>query len=331
MTNRITLYPSQISFDQKVGETILDSAIASGFPFKYSCKKGSCGDCKVTLLSGEVESSDPYRIISEEQKKQGVILSCMSKSTGACNLEAEIIPELAGINRKVVPAKIDSIEFPVEDVAIINFRLPPNSDFKYLPGQYLNLSYLGVQRSYSIANTQDTSTGIELHIRKVPSGIMSGHVFETFKQDMLVRLDGPIGSFFVRETSRPIIFIATGTGFAPVKSMLESLLFNNSDRRIYLYWGVTSEDSYYDEKPNEWASKNSLLTFIPVVSGCNASWDGRRGLVHEAVLEDFSSLEGVDVYASGSPKMIESAWKSFSLKNLPENQFYSDAFVSSDN
>ena len=193
------------------------------------------------------------------------------------------------------------------------------------------MSFDGVTRSYSIANSCTEAGGIELHIRKVHGGAMSEKVFSKMGENTLVRINGPIGTFFVRDSERPIIFLFGGTGYAPVKAMVEQLLEERSHRPIYIYWGAQKQTGFYSTLPDEWSNGNSNIKYIPVVSDVDPTWSGRSGFVHHAVLEDFADLQNFDVYACGSPLMIDAARKDFIERGLPEKQFYSDSFVASGN
>lgn len=316
----IRLQPSNIQFSAIENSTILDSALNAGIILEHSCKNGSCGLCSSKIVSGEVISQEGNKYIQGQ-----VFLTCQCKPTSELVIEAEYYPELSAVTRKVTPCKVVSIDKD-DQFAILKFRLPPTTGLNYLPGQYINLSYQGVTRSYSIANA-NISDGLELHIRRVPNGSMSELLFSDIKIDALMRIDGPIGTFFIREDSRPIIFLAGGTGFAPVKAMVESLISQGSSREISIYWGMNCSSDFYSALPIEWASEFKNITYIPVVSGDDPEWKGRRGLVHQAVLNDIKNMSIHCVYACGSPQMIAAAKQDFVNVGLSEKQFFSDAFT----
>lgn len=205
--------------------------------------------------------------------------------------------------------------------AIFKFRLPPTAAFKYLLGQYINLSYQGVTRCYSIANA-DSNDGIELHIIRVPGGVMSELLFSDVTVNSLLRMDVPIGTLFVRPDTKPIAFLAGGTGFAPVKAMVESLIAQESSRDISIYWGMNSSKDFYSDLPIEWASKFKNVKYTPVVSADDHEWNGRKGLVHKAVIEDIQDMSSCCVYACGSPLMIAAAKEDFISVGLLEKQFF---------
>lgn len=325
----IKLIPSRVTFDASNELSLLDSAILSNYSLQYGCRDGQCGVCKSKLLKGKVDQPRDIAGISDSDIQQGYILTCCAKPLSDIQLQADYFPELQGIASKVVPCRVDSIEYPANEIAIIKLRLPPGMDFSYLAGQYIHLINNGERRSYSIANMCKLGNGIELHIRKVENGRFSNLIFNELKENQLFRIEGPFGSFFVRDSSGPIIFIAGGTGFAPVKAMIEKLLVENSQREIYFYWGVTSKDLIYSELPKGWELGYKNIHYVPVLSGEDNNWSGRNGFVHLAVLEDFKSLQGVEVYACGSSEMINCAKRDFLKQGLSAEDFYSDAFVKS--
>lgn len=317
----VIIKPSGISFDVIENTTVLESAIRAGIILEHSCKNGSCGLCESKIIEGEVIDEQGCSFSSGQN-----FLTCQCKST--CTelmIEAEYYPELASLSRKTVPCKVTLAEINNE-FFILKFRLPPTAKFDYLPGQYINLSYQGITRSYSIANAS-SKDGIELHIRLINNGAMSNLLLAGIKPDTLMRIDGPIGTFFIREDDRPIIFLAGGTGFAPVKAMVEALISSSSKRDINIYWGMNKAIDFYSKLPSEWESKYDNITFIPVVSGSDVEWNGRTGFVHQAVLQDFCNLSDFCVYACGSPQMIAAAKNDFINVGLSEKQFFSDAFT----
>lgn len=321
MKQIIKVLPSAVCFESTENTTVLDAALTAGVTLEHSCRNGSCGLCTSKIIQGEVLDHNNQVLGSGH-----TFLTCQCRShSQELIIESEYYPELSKVSRKVVPCKVSSVEVDA-DFLVIKLRLPPTANFAFLPGQYINLNYQGISRSYSIANA-DSKDGIELHIRRVPDGVMSSLLFSEIKLDTLMRIDGPIGTFFVHESSDPIIFLAGGTGFAPVKAMVEALISSHSSRKVSIYWGMNSGKDFYSQLPNEWAEKFDNITFIPVVSGIDAEWDGRTGLVHRAVLQDIQEMAGYCVYACGSPHMITAAKEDFVKVGLPEKKFFSDAFT----
>jgi len=326
--NSIKIQPSGIEFPGLENKTILESAISSNVYLEHSCMNGSCGTCKVKLLHGEVKQQGDFTSLTEDEINEGYILTCCSQVVTDIELVANYYPELALIKKTIQPCKVEELNFPSADVAILKLKLPPTAKFQFLAGQYVRLIIKGERRSYSIANISDTYSGVELHIRKVANGLFSEYIFNNLKVDQLLRLEGPVGSFFVREGDSPIIFLAGGTGFAPVKSMVEELIKQKTKRKICIYWGASTASDFYSDVANEWQNQFENITYLPVCSG--VEYDGRKGLVHEAVLEDIKDISNYEVYACGSPMMIDAARNDFISKGLIPDKFHSDAFVTSD-
>ncbi|MCW8886172.1 MAG: FAD-binding oxidoreductase [Motiliproteus sp.] len=321
----VRIQGSDIEFVCDAGETILDAALRQGFNLPHSCQSGSCGQCAAVILDGAAKDDEGIQETGEE------ILSCCSYATTDLLLKTAVVSELQGVKVKTLPAKVDGIERVANDVLILTLRFPPKEAFTFLPGQFIDLLFQGVRRSYSIANACAESKKIELHIRAVKDGLFTEHAFSHLKQNDLLRFEGPLGTFFVRQGQRPIIFLAGGTGFAPVKSMVESLITEQDRRDIYIYWGADIPESLYSSLAGEWQRDHSNVNYIPVISGQvdGDDWGGRRGLAHQAVLEDFPSLSGFDVYACGSPAMIDAARNDFQTAGLSIDRFYADAFIAS--
>ena len=321
MPYNITLKPTNVSFDADSNETVLDSALQNNIHLEHSCKNGDCGVCTATIVSGCVQ------IECGESRDSGEFLTCTSKPLDNLEIEVQYFPELSNIQKRNIPVKIDSCNLVANDVLKLLFRVPPNLKLNYLPGQYVDLSYKEVVRSYSIANAKLENGMIELHVRYVPNGKMSALLFNNLQKNTLMRLYGPHGTFFVRDDSAPIIFLAGGTGYAPIKAMVQGLLKENCQRDIYIYWGVASVDGLYCNAPEVWSNEHENIRYIPVVSGNTKTWKGRVGLVHKAVASDFGDLSEFHVYACGSPVMIDAAKQSFLQKGLKKDRFYSDAFT----
>lgn len=323
MNYDVKIQPGDLSYIASKEDTILDAALANKLFLEHSCKKGDCGLCTVTLLSGSVKSKQGC-ITS-----QGEILACSSYPVSDLSIRANFYPDLAEIQCVTLPCKIVSQIFLAPDILILTLRYPSTIKFDYLPGQYIDLIYKGVRRSYSIANTQTDSAGIELHIRLIPNGEFSQLLRHESGIGQMVRIEGPKGTFFVRKSSSPIIFLAGGTGFAPIKAMVELLLETKEDRNIYIYWCVANSESFYTSLPYSWAEKYNNIRYIPVVSGEDKEWNGRKGPVYQVIVNDFHELSKCHVYACGSPDMINNAKKMFISSGLDPLNFYADIFVSS--
>ncbi|WP_050883307.1 CDP-6-deoxy-delta-3,4-glucoseen reductase, partial [Yersinia intermedia] len=306
--------------------TILDSALENNINIEYSCKDGTCGSCKAKLISGEIEQGENSALTNEDISN-GFILTCCSKPKTNIEINVNYYPELSHIKKKTYPCKLDNIEIIGSDIAILSLRLPPTARIEYLAGQFIDLIINGQRRSYSIANA--SGGNIELHIRKVSNGVFSQIIFNELKLQQLLRIEGPQGTFFVRDNDRPLIFLAGGTGFAPVKAMVEELINKNDQRPIHIYWGMPQGRLFYSDIVNKWSVEYPNIQYVPVVSEEDSSWHGQTGFVHQAVINDFPDLSNFSVYACGSLAMISAAHQEFVEYGLAEDQFFSDAFVSS--
>lgn len=326
MANNVILVPSSITYLIEENESLLAAATRQNIVLEHSCGTGQCGACKAKVLVGQVEFEDRYNVLTSDELASGVVLTCVTKALSPIELEAEYHPELAGIVKKTVPCKVADLQFPVPDVAVLRLRLPPTAQFQFLPGQFIDLSAQGVTRSYSVASAGIENNQLELHIRQVPGGQFSDIVFNQLKPEQLLRLHGPHGTFFVRHDTRPLIFLAGGTGFAPVKAMVEDLIARGDKRPVHIYWGQRTASAVYSDLASQWAQQHAHIQAHIVVSD-DPTWSGRRGLVHEAVLQDFANLAGCTVYACGSSAMIAAAKTAFLQQGLEDKAFHSDAFL----
>ena len=322
LKHNITIKPANIQYSASTDITLLDAALASKYPLQYSCKKGSCGTCVAQVITGAVKNEN------SEVINTGSILTCCSYALTDVSLKANYYVELANIECVTVPCKIANKQLITADIMILSLRLPPTTTINYLPGQYIDLIHGNIRRSYSIANAPISNSNIELHIRLFQDGEMS-QALQQSTLNQLMRIEGPKGTFFIRQSEAPIIFIASGTGFAPVKAMIENLLANKSKRTIYIYWGMSHSTSLYTNIAMSWEKEFNNVHYIPVVSSNDHTWNGRVGLVHKAVINDFVNLRLYHVYACGSNKMIYAAKEAFIAQGLQAENFYSDAFVTS--
>ncbi|MGY2339208.1 FAD-binding oxidoreductase [Pseudomonas sp. SDO5532_S415] len=317
-------------FNSAIGESMLDNARTQGITLEYSCRTGRCGVCKAKVVSGETEAFKGELSLSEEERQDGYVLTCCRYASTDVELDIEDIGALGDISVRTMPCRIDAIGMLADNVIQLILRLPPNSKFSYLPGQYLDvIGAGGVRRSYSIANAHREDAKLELHIREVEQGVMSQYWFTEAKVNDLLRLEGPLGTFSLREKEcKNIVFLATGTGIAPVKAILEQILSTPAlvvGKKIYIYWGGRTQKDIYWE-PN---LDGLDAVFIPVLSRADSSWAGRNGYVQTALMEDALDLSQSVVYACGSEDMIFSARESLAKAGLPAKNFYSDAFVRS--
>lgn len=327
MPYKVRLSPSNVEFSVQDGQSILEGALAENITLEYSCSNGQCGECKATLQSGSLDQKDNT---ADVVLKENQLLTCRSYPRSDVVLQASYLQELQHIKRKTIPAKVSTIKRISDDVLLLTFRLPPTANFKYLSGQFIDLMWAGQKRSYSLASSKVTNNTLELHIKKVENGVFSYFLFNELKENQLLRFFGPLGTFFVRDNERPIIFICTGSGFAPVKSMVENLIENNSNRAIHIYWGGRYRTDLYSDLPHQWAEKYSNINYTPVYSKEIKLVDGdASGYCQHEVVKQHQSLSGFDVYACGSDKMIHDAKNLFIENGLQDEQFHSDSFLPS--
>ena len=317
-------------FEAKVGESMLDAALRNGVVLPYSCRTGRCSTCKCKVSTGETVALHPELGLSEDEKKDGWILSCVRGAITDVALDVEDLGDTELFPAKTLPSRIESMDLLADDVVKVMLRLPPTADFRFNAGQYLDvIGPNGVRRSYSIASGTVHEQKLELHIRRVPDGELSDYWFTKAKANDLLRLNGPLGTFFLRDvTGLDLVFLATGTGIAPVKAMLEGLRdtpAHKMPKSITVYWGGrVYSDLYWTPPPMDFE-----LRYLPTLSRAHDGWDGARGYVHHVCLATSNNLQNAAVYACGSDAMIQSAHRELTAAGLPENRFYSDAFVCS--
>jgi CDP-4-dehydro-6-deoxyglucose reductase len=331
---KVTLQPSGHSFDVAEGESVLEAALRHGFILPYGCKNGACASCKGRIVSGEVDyGSYQAKALSDAEKAEGKALFCQAKPLSDLVIEARTVGAAKDIPVKTLPCRVQKLERLAEDVIVLELKLPANERLQFLPGQYIEfLLRDGSRRSFSMANAPEEDELIQLHVRHVPGGQFTDHVFGKMKERDILRFEGPHGTFFLREDSqKPIVFVASGTGFAPIKAILEHALRKGVARPMTLYWGGRRpKDLYLNELPVKWASEHANFKYVPVISDAlpEDGWTGRAGFVHRAVMQDFPDLSGHQVYACGVPVMVDSARRDFIAQcKLPEDEFYADSFT----
>jgi len=334
MTVQINIRPSDHTFACEADETVLQAAMRADLMIPYGCRNGACGTCKGRILEGTVDFG-PHQpsTLSDDEKRRGLALFCVARPQSDLVIEVREVRRAGDIQIKRLPCRIESIGKPAADVAIVRLKLPSNERLQYLAGQYIDfLLKDGHRRSFSIATPPHADELLELHIRHTPGGLFTDPLFSTYKGREILRFEGPLGSFYLREDNdKPVIFVAGGTGFAPIKAMIEHMLHHRIPREIVLYWGArTKRDLYLPELPGHWQTENPNFTFIPVLSepASDDAWPGRTGFVHQAVLDDFRDLSGYQVYACGAPPMIDAARRDFTtLRALPGMEFFADSFT----
>ncbi len=332
MSRQITIQPSGHVFHADEGETILEAALREGFMLPYGCRNGACGSCKGKVVEGEVDHGNPQETaLSAAERDLGMALFCQASARADLVIECREIGAVKDIPVKTLPCRVQTLELVSPDVMRIRLRLPAAERLQFLAGQYIDILLKdGSRRSLSMANPPHDDNLLELHLRNY-GGPFSTHVFTRMKEKDILRFEGPLGSFYLHEDSdKPAVLVAGGTGFAPIKAIIEHALHNKIRRPMTLYRGARhAADLYLNELPELW-QRESGIDYIPVVSDATPEegWSGRRGLVHEAVMEDMPDLSGYEVYACGAPAMIAAARLDFCTRcGLPETAFHSDAFT----
>jgi len=338
MSFQITLKPAERSFNVERDEAILPAAIRQGVGLPYGCRDGACGSCKSRLLEGRViHGAHQHKALSAAEEEAGFILTCCATPQTDCVVEARSVPGAGDHPVLKMPTRVMSISKPASDVAVLKLQLPANQNFQYRAGQYLEfILRSGARRSYSMANAPHdlgSPPALELHIRHMPGGQFTDQVFSTLKEKDILRMEGPFGSFFLREGSdKPLVLLASGTGFAPIKAILQQLRHLGSTRPAVLYWGCRRKaDLYQHNWCEQMAAEMPTLRYVPVLSepATPDAWTGRTGFVHQSVMADFPDLSGHQVYTCGVPVMVESAQRDFIARcGLPADEFYADSFTS---
>ncbi|HQR04867.1 MAG: CDP-6-deoxy-delta-3,4-glucoseen reductase [Proteobacteria bacterium] len=333
MAFRITLQPSGHAFAAPADETILATADSAGLILPYGCRNGACGACKAQVVSGEIEPGEyQEKALSAAERAQGKALLCRARPLSDLVLEVREVRTGGEIPVKTLPCRVNKLERLAPDVINLSLRLPASERLQFLAGQYIEfLLKDGSRRAFSLANAPHDDGALQLHIRLIPGGRFTTQVFETMKEKDILRFQGPLGTFFLREESdKPMILLAGGTGFAPIKALVEHALHNRIARPMHLYWGARDRAGLYlPDLPGQWQTQCDHLDYVPVLSDATSAdqWSGRTGLVHKAVLEDFADLSGFQVYACGAPAMIDAARAEFTTAGLPEEEFFADSFT----
>jgi len=338
MAFTVTVNPSGRKFDVEDNEFVLEAALRQGVELPYGCKNGACGSCKAKVVEGGLEHGEhTEKALSPDDAAAGFALMCRALPKSPLVIEARLVSGTADIPVRKMPCRVSSIERVAPDVAVLKLQLPANERLQYLAGQYVELLLRdGTRRSYSMAGAPHAADQLELHVRHMPGGKFTDALFgatqPAVRERDILRFEGPMGTFFLREDSdKPIVFLASGTGFAPIKAIVEHCIEKGVRRPMTLYWGGRRpQDLYMHALCGQWQSVLPLR-YVPVISDAlpEDGWSGRTGFVHRAVMEDFPDLSGHQVYACGAPIVIESARRDFTAQcGLPEDEFFADAFTS---
>ena len=330
--NKVTIKNSGHTFDVRPSQTVLQAAIDAGINLPYGCRNGACGSCKAKLVSGKVMHND-YQgsAMSDAELAAGNTLLCCAMAETDLVIECREVGGLAGIKPRILPARVAKKEWLSHDVLALHLQLPASERLQFKAGQYIEFILKdGSRRAYSIANAPHDSDYLQLHIRVLKDGAFSQLAANELQEKAILRLEAPFGNFFLREDSaKALIMVAGGTGFAPIKGIIEHMLHNNIKRPIVLYRGARQlQDLYMQDLCEKWADLMPNVTYIPVISEPqNDNWPGRTGLVHQAVLDDYKNLNDYQAYVCGAPAMCEVAHASFVQQGLLADEFFSDAFT----
>ena len=334
MPHQVTIKPSNRTFTASEGETVLDAALREGVIIAYGCRNGACGTCKGKLIDGKVDyGTYQEHALPEAERNAGMALFCQAAPLTDIVIECREIAGVKDVPIKVLPCRVQKMERVTPDVMVLQLKLPANERLQFLAGQYIDILLKnGARRSFSMANPPHNDAFLELHLRNY-GGPFSEHVFTGMKEKDILRFEGPFGTFFLREGGvKPILFVASGTGFAPVKAMIEHALRAGVERSMTLYWGArVRADLYMNDLAERWHTDHGIR-YVPVLSEARSSdeWTGRTGFVHRAVMQDLPDLSEYQVYACGAPAMVEAAHKDFTTQcGLPEDEFFSDSFTPS--
>jgi CDP-4-dehydro-6-deoxyglucose reductase len=338
MPHQITIEPSGHIFSAEAYETLLEAAMETGFNLPYGCRNGTCGTCKGKVVEGSVDYGEHVaNLLTDEEKQAGLALFCCARPLTDLVIECREVSADNTVKPRIMPARVQKLQQLSHDVMALFLKLPSNERMQFMAGQYVEFILKdGKRRAFSFANAPHDDELLEMHLRLIPGGQFTHYVFSEMHEKAILRLEGPFGSFYLREDSaKPIIFVAGGTGFAPIKGIIEHAMHHKSERKMVLYWGVKSlQDLYMPELPERWQAANTNFSFIPVLSEAQISdnWQGRTGLVHQAVLDDYANdgqngLSDYQVYCCGAPVMVETAHQTFQAQGLPEDEFFSDAFT----
>ncbi len=338
MTFTVQIKPADRSFTVERDEAILPAAIRQGIGLPYGCRDGACGSCKSRLLEGRViHGAHQLKALSAAEEEAGFVLTCCATPQTDCVVEARTVPGAGEFPVLKMPTRLMTIERAAPDVAVLRLQLPANQQLQYRAGQYVEFILRdGARRSYSMANAPTqlgSPPAIELHIRHMPGGKFTDHVFGAMKEKEILRMEGPFGSFFLRaESDKPIVLLASGTGFAPIKAIVQQMQDQGITRPAVLYWGCRRKaDLYQHDWCMQAAAAMPNLRYVPVLSepAPEDAWTGRTGFVHQAVMADLPDLSGHQVYACGAPVMVDSAQRDFVARcALPADEYYADSFTS---
>ena len=327
------------SFVCKPDESILDAALRQNIQLPYGCRGGRCGSCIGDLLQGEIAYPNGQpKGISDQEHGEGKVLFCQARAKSDLLIEARVIDVPKGVVVRKMPARVHELKKLAADVIGLKLKIPSNDRLQFLPGQYMDFILdEGRRRSFSLANAPHEDQFLEFHIRHVDGGYFTPLVFAELKKKALLRIEGPLGRFYLRKDSKePIIMMGGGTGIAPLRSMILQMIATGTNQAIHLFWGVRAlKDAYLVDEIGQWLKKCPALKFTLVLSEPEPG-DTKQmpvdlglvesGYVHEALIRTYPDLSAYVVYMSGPPPMIDAARAVFLQQGMVKDKLFSDAF-----
>lgn len=329
MTHTITVQPSGRTFTAEAGETVLDAALRHGIDFPYGCRNGVCGNCRGQLLSGTVHYAGEAAALTPEEQAEDWALFCQAQPTSDLTIGVELPESESLIPPRDMPAKVARMVRLSDDVMQLFLKLPEGDRLPFRAGQYVEFILEdGKRRAFSIANAPHDDALLEFHIRHIRGGRFTDPLFESMQEKQILRLEGPHGSFYLREESaRPILMVATGTGFGPIKGIVEHAIAAGIERPIHIYWGARHRDGLYlDALVRSWSEQHANIHYTPVLSQPDAQWQGRQGYVQDVIAADFENLADYELYACGHPEMVLTARRQLVERGIDPAHCFADAF-----
>lgn len=313
------------------GQSVLDAALSAGLNLPHSCKSGHCGSCRARLLRGRIEYPRGRPLgLSDSEAAAGQVLLCQVRACSDLVVEVRLVARVGEVEIKTLPCRIERMERPAPDVMRVWLRLPAVESFSYQAGQYLDVLLDDDQRrSFSIASPPHDSQFLELHVRHAPGGAFTTPLFARTGIGALLRIEGPLGQFAYLPSNAPLLLVAGGTGFAPIKAILRHILETHIERDVHLYWGArTANDLYEDAAVLALTAQDARLRYVAVLSqaAAPAAAHQRLGWVHEAVLADHAELSAHDIYVAGPPALVEAARVAFAAAGALPQRIYFDSF-----
>ncbi|WP_025139827.1 2Fe-2S iron-sulfur cluster-binding protein [Achromobacter sp. DH1f] len=327
MAYRVHILETEQTFLVEEGESVLDAATRAAVKLPHECTFGGCGTCRVKLAAGTVTYDEFPMALTPEEAAQGYALACQARPQS--DLSLSVPDRRAFAEPRRLPAQVHRIAPLCDDVIHLTLALPPDTPLDYAPGQYMNVLLPdGETRSFSMASAPAGNL-VDFHVRRIPGGRYTDHWLGQAQAGAPLEIEAPLGVFSYHEEDwRPMIMLATGTGIAPIKAILESLLDNDDCPPVTLYWGMRTEaDLYLRQEIESWAGRLYEFNFVPVLSRAGADWPGRRGHVQQAVLQDHADLSEHAIYLCGAPAMVSEATTLLAERGASLDHVYADSFT----